>query len=66
MNQETITITQDQYHLIINALNELRNRCIRENIDTTDIEDALLEYYWNNSCDMACLDYCSNNKRWHC
>ena len=35
MNQETITITQDQYHLIINALNELRNRCIRENIDTT-------------------------------
>ena len=43
MNQETITITQDQYHLIINALNELRNRCIRENIDTTDVEDALLE-----------------------
>lgn len=38
----TYALTEDQYHIIVNSLNELRTRCIKENIDTTDIDYLLL------------------------
>lgn len=38
----TYALTEDQYHIIVNSLNELRTRCIKANIDTTDIDYLLL------------------------
>lgn len=40
--KKVLIITEDQYHLLINALNDLRTKCIAENIDTTDINELLL------------------------
>lgn len=37
-----LVVTEEEYHIIVNALNELRNRCIKENIDTTDVDYLLL------------------------
>ena len=30
-NQIVIVVTEEQYHIIVNALNDLRTRCINEN-----------------------------------
>ena len=38
-----LVVTEEEYHIIVNALNELRTRCIKENIDTTDIDYLLLD-----------------------
>ena len=40
--KRVLILTEDQYHLIINALNYLRTKCIEKNIDTTDINELLL------------------------
>ena len=40
--KKVLIITEDQYHLLINALNDLRTKCIAENIDTKDINELLL------------------------
>ena len=37
-----LVVTEEEYHIIVNALNELRTRCIKENIDTTDVDYLLL------------------------
>lgn len=39
---KVLIITEEQYHLLINALNDLRTKCIAENIDTKDINELLL------------------------
>lgn len=41
--KRVLIITEEQYHLLINALNDLRTRCIEENIDTTDIDKLILQ-----------------------
>ena len=41
-NQIVIVVTEEQYHIIVNALNDLRTKCIAENIDTKDINELLL------------------------
>lgn len=38
----TYTLTEEQYHIIINSLNELRTKCIKDNIYTTDVDYLLL------------------------
>ena len=40
--KRVLIVTEDQYHLIIKALNDLRTKCIEKNIDTTDINELLL------------------------
>ena len=40
--KKVLIITEDQYHLLINALNDLRTKCIAGNIDTKDINELLL------------------------
>ena len=40
--KKVLIITEDQYHLLINALNDLSTKCIAENIDTKDINELLL------------------------
>ena len=40
--KKVLIITEDQYHLLINALNDLRTKCIAENSDTKDINELLL------------------------
>lgn len=40
--KRVLIVTEDQYHLIINALNDLRTKSIEKNIDTTDINELLL------------------------
>lgn len=40
--KKVLIITEEQYHLLINALNDLRTKCIAENIDTKDINELLL------------------------
>ena len=42
-NQIVIVVTEEQYHIIVNALNDLRTRCINENIDSTDVDYLLLD-----------------------
>ncbi len=42
-SQVCFVVTEEEYHIIVNALNELRTRCIKENIDTTDIDYLLLD-----------------------
>lgn len=41
--KRVLIITEEQYHLLINALNDLRTRCIEQNIDTTDIDKLILQ-----------------------
>lgn len=43
-NQKRVVyITEDQYHLLINALNELRTRGLNEGINVIDIDTLLLQ-----------------------
>jgi len=42
-NEVMFAVTEEQYHIIINALNELRTRCIKDNIDSTDVDYLLLD-----------------------
>ena len=40
--KKILIINEKQYHLLINALNQLRTKCLAENIDTRDINEILL------------------------
>lgn len=40
--KKILIINEKQYHLLINALNQLRTKCLAENIDTRDINELLL------------------------
>lgn len=44
----TIELTEDQYHLVVNCLNDVRNKCIEKDIDTTDIDELLLRIIENH------------------
>ena len=44
----TIELTEDQYHLIVNCLNDVRTKCIEKDIDTTDIDEFLLKIIENH------------------
>ena len=39
----TIGLVEDEYHLVVNCLNEVRTKCIEQNIDTTDLDELLLK-----------------------
>jgi len=41
--KRVLIITEEQYHILINALNDLRTRCINENIDATDVSELILQ-----------------------
>lgn len=45
MKKLKLKLNQLEYGLIINALNEFRNKLIRENEDTTLIDDLLLKLF---------------------
>lgn len=42
-NKRVVIITEEQYHLLINALNDLRTRCLNEKIDVTDVDKLILQ-----------------------
>lgn len=43
-NQKRILIiTEEQYHLLINALNDLRTKCLKENISSIDVDELILQ-----------------------
>ena len=44
----TIWLTEDQYHLVVNCLNDVRTKCIEKDIDTTDIDELLLKIIENH------------------
>ena len=44
----TIGLTEDQYHLVVNCLNDVRTKCIEKDIDTTDIDELLLKIIENH------------------
>ncbi len=44
----TIELTEDQYHLVVNCLNDVRTKCIEKDIDTTDIDELLLKIIENH------------------
>lgn len=41
--KRVLIITEDQYHILINALNDLRTKCINENISEIDVDELLLQ-----------------------
>ena len=43
-----IGLTEDQYHLVVNCLNDVRTKCIEKDIDTTDIDELLLKIIENH------------------
>lgn len=42
-NKRVLIITEEQYHLLINALNELRTNCIEKNISLKDVDELILK-----------------------
>ena len=38
-----LVLTEEQYHIIINALNHLRTKCLEENISAIDVDELLLQ-----------------------
>ena len=44
----TIELTEDQYHLVVNCLNDVRTKCNEKDIDTTDIDELLLKIIENH------------------
>lgn len=50
-NQKRIlVISEEQYHILINALNGLRNKCLNENISPLDVDKLLLHVI--NDCQI--------------
>ena len=62
-NKVIIEVTEEQYHIIVNALNELRNRCINENIDSIDVDYLLLDIINNKNIKEKVNDMGDNNAR---
>jgi hypothetical protein len=62
-NKVIIEVTEEQYHIIVNALNELRNRCINENIDSIDVDYLLLDIINNKNIKEKVNDRGDNNAR---
>ncbi len=62
-NKVVIEVTEEQYHIIVNALNELRNRCINENIDSIDVDYLLLDIINNKNIKEKVNDRGDNNAR---
>lgn len=42
-NKRVLIITEEQYHLLINALNELRSDCIEKGISLEDVDELILK-----------------------
>jgi hypothetical protein len=41
--KRVLYFTEEQYHLLINALNDLRTKCLNEGINTIDVDTLLLQ-----------------------